>query len=690
MKALEILEQLGSSSSSGSKSLGDADEDSSTAKKKKSESSGLDRFGGLNLWGRLSKQLLAADSEDDVINDVNIPEKNIMTLLTNEDQLIHLQKMRKDLVKMLLKEMTPSGKGTCPHCGRAKVRTRKDGDNVKVLLDTSEDISAAAAEKAAGKGSKASALIGSRRKKMTTVYVTPSRVLEHLREVWAYNATQREFLEAMYSSRTVKGLPINGPEMFFVEVVPVPPNRFRPVVELGGLRSEHPHTARYKRIVLLNNTLTEINAANKEKKKEETTEENAAAAEEEEKAKARKGPDRISVLVQLQQAMNELVVGGDPSAPPGVKQELEKKEGLFRKHMMGKRVNFAARSVISPDPYIDTNEIGLPLYFCKRLSYPEPVTARNVERLRRCVLNGPDVYPGANYIEDEYGNRIDLHFNAKSRKSEAARLLTVDAAAPRRYKTVYRHLRDGDMALVNRQPTLHKPGIMAHSVKVLENERTIRMHYSNCNTYNADFDGDEMNVHVPQGEMARAEAQFIAFTDQQYLVPKDGTPLRGLIQDSVFSGVLLTKRDTFFIRTEFQQLLYGCLFNVNTSHPIATPMPTILKPKRLWTGKQIVNNFTHILLHIHKWSCSRKKSDFLSQRFRTLLMTEKSLGTRHVLLCSGFMLGIIGAILFVHFYCMSCVSLALSNSSYDREEFGHPTCLALIRFHVGNHRRNII
>ena len=180
--------------------------------------------------------------------------------------------------------------------------------------------------------------------------------------------------------------------------------------------------------------------------------------------------------------------------------------------------------------------------------------------------------------------------NPKSRKSEAARLLTVDPAAPRKYKTVFRHLKDGDMALVNRQPTLHKPGIMAHAVKVLENERTIRMHYSNCNTYNADFDGDEMNIHVPQGEMPRAEAQFIAFTDQQYVVPKDGSPLRGLIQDSVFSGVLLTKKDKFFTRTEFQQLLYGCLFNVNTSYPIKTPMPTILKPKRLWSGKQLVKN----------------------------------------------------------------------------------------------------
>lgn len=98
------------------------------------------------------------------------------------------------------------------------------------------------------------------------------------------------------------------------------------------------------------------------------------------------------------------------------------------------------------------------------------------------------------------------------------------------------------------QPTLHKPGIMAHRVRVLHNptQKTIRMHYSNCDTYNADFDGDEMNCHFPQSDLARAEAKYIARTDLQYIVPTDGSPLRGLIQDHVVGGVKLTKQDTFF------------------------------------------------------------------------------------------------------------------------------------------------
>lgn len=94
------------------------------------------------------------------------------------------------------------------------------------------------------------------------------------------------------------------------------------------------------------------------------------------------------------------------------------------------------------------------------------------------------------------------------------------------------------MQSYSRQPTLHKPSIMAHYVKVLKSEKTLRMHYANCNTYNADFDGDEMNMHLPQNELARAEGALIATADEQYLVPKDGTPLRGLIQDHVVTGLL--------------------------------------------------------------------------------------------------------------------------------------------------------
>jgi DNA-directed RNA polymerase I subunit RPA1 len=136
---------------------------------------------------------------------------------------------------------------------------------------------------------------------------------------------------------------------------------------------------------------------------------------------------------------------------------------------------------------------------------------------------------------------------------------------------------------------------MAHRVRVLHNpdQKTIRMHYANCNTFNADFDGDEMNCHFPQNDLARAEAQYIVQTDLQYIVPTDGSPLRGLIQDHVVGGVKMTKRDTFFKRWEFQQLLFAAMTSLSglevIRHDSVIEMvpPAIVKPCELWTGKQI-------------------------------------------------------------------------------------------------------
>ena len=131
------------------------------------------------------------------------------------------------------------------------------------------------------------------------------------------------------------------------------------------------------------------------------------------------------------------------------------------------------------------------------------------------------------------------------------------------------------------------------------------MHYANCNTYNADFDGDEMNCHYPQNDLARVEAQYLAQTDLQYIVPTDGSPLRGLIQDHVVGGVKMTKRDTFFKKWEYQQLLFAALSSlpglevIRHDEKIEMVPPAIIKPCELWTGKQVI---TSIMLHLRKGS----------------------------------------------------------------------------------------
>uniref|UniRef100_A0A4W3IH92 DNA-directed RNA polymerase subunit n=1 Tax=Callorhinchus milii TaxID=7868 RepID=A0A4W3IH92_CALMI len=274
---------------------------------------------------------------------------------------------------------------------------------------------------------------------------------------------------------------------------------------------------------------------------------------------------------------------------PGIRQILEKKDGLFRKHMMGKRVDYAARSVICPDMYINTNEIGIPMVFATKLTYPQPVTPWNVQELRQAVVNGPNIHPGATMIINEDGSRTVLSAaNPTQREAIAKQLLTPSTGVQRtEMKTVCRHIKNGDVLLLNRQPTLHRPSIQAHRARILPGEKVLRLHYANCKAYNADFDGDEMNAHFPQNELGRAEAYIIASTDQQYLVPKDGKPLAGLIQDHMVSGTGMTVRSCFFNREQYMALVYRGL--TDGKGRIKILCPAVIKPYPLWTGKQVVS-----------------------------------------------------------------------------------------------------
>lgn len=315
--------------------------------------------------------------------------------------------------------------------------------------------------------------------------------------------------------------------------------------------------------------------------------------------------------MELQRAINQLMDNKDPNGE-GIAQLLEKKTGLFRQNMMGKRVNYAARSVISPDVFLEATEVGVPLQFAQELTFPEAVNQNNVERLRQAVINGPQVYPGANYIVDETGRKVDLARRSSAQRAALAKSLLADELYGSEYsmqqraaegatgqrKTVFRHLQNGDHVLMNRQPSLHKPSILAHKVRVLRGQQTLRMHYANCKSYNADFDGDEMNLHFPQDLLSQSEARTIAVAHQQFSGPADGSPLRGLIQDHIIGGVMLTKRDTFFTRSEFLQILYATCEH-ETSFTMETPLPAILKPEPLWTGKQVVTALIQFVCRGH-------------------------------------------------------------------------------------------
>lgn len=381
-------------------------------------------------------------------------------------------------------------------------------------------------------------------------------------------------------------------DIFFMEVIPVVPPCIRPCNVLQGELMEHPQTNVYKSI--LNSAfntrvaLLVLSAEDQEKtidnldQKPRSTYSSIPGSSPSEKLHF--------AWQELQKNVNNLLScdGQGLANSQGLKQIIEKKTGVIRMHMMGKRVNFAARSVITPDPNVDIDEIGIPDAFAKKLTYPVPVTEWNVDELRKMIINGPNVHPGAEKLEIQNGRTIRIPPDSlQKRKSLAKRLLTPDEYKTSRLKIVHRHLVNGDIMILNRQPSLHKPSMMAHRARILQGEKTLRLHYANCKSYNADFDGDEMNAHFPQNEIARSEAYNIMSVRKQYLVPKDGTPLSGLIQDHVISGVKMSLRGVFFGKADYQQLVLQALSNHRGE--IKLLPPTILKPMQLWSGKQVLS-----------------------------------------------------------------------------------------------------
>lgn len=404
-------------------------------------------------------------------------------------------------------------------------------------------------------------------------------------------------------------------DTFFVDVLSVTPTRFRPAAVMGDQTIENAQNELLTKILRTCIEMSRLSGALGLLVAKEAVDVSA-------KERSQASDALMGALIQLQQDVNCFMDAdkgpkvGNIVPTPGIKQLLEKKTGLFRQHMMGKRVNFAARSVISPDVNIETNEIGVPPVFAQKLTFNEPVTVHNIERMRRLVINGPNKYPGAVAIRNENGIETLLgRLTVEQRTALANQLLTPQehtsrqsrgtfgglgrtAATPPANKQVLRHLVDGDILILNRQPTLHKASMMAHRARVLKGERTIRMHYANCNSYNADFDGDEMNMHFPQSQAARAESYNICNTDNQYLIPTSGNPLRGLIQDHVIAGVWMTSKATLYTREEYQQMLYGALRPENDysgNGRVITLPPAIYKPKPRWTGKQVIST---VLLNI--------------------------------------------------------------------------------------------
>lgn len=390
------------------------------------------------------------------------------------------------------------------------------------------------------------------------------------------------------------------PEMFLWEYIPAPPVAIRPSVSQEGSSTEDDLTAKLGDIIQSNQNLK-----------------NALS----------KGAPVQTIIecwdyMQLQIAVyiNSDVPGlqkSDVGKPiRGLAQRLKGKQGRFRGNLSGKRVDFSGRTVISPDPNLRIDEVAVPELVAKNMTYTEKVTRYNTEKLRACVRNGSKTWPGATYVVKK-GHTFKMFLKYGQLKHIADSLQEGD--------TVERHLQDGDIVLFNRQPSLHKLSILSHFAKVRPH-RTFRLNECVCTPYNADFDGDEMNLHVPQTEEARAEAMELMGVRNNLATPKNGEPIIGAIQDFITAAYLLSNKDNFYDRKTFTNI---CNYMLESGTRFDLPAPSIIKPQMLWTGKQVFN----VLMRPNEQSPVLVNMDAACRQFKAPKGTPRDLDENDGWLC---------------------------------------------------------
>jgi len=351
------------------------------------------------------------------------------------------------------------------------------------------------------------------------------------------------------------------PDWMICSVLAIPPPQVRPsVVQENNQRSEDDLTHKLFEIIKTNKMLL--------------------AKMDADGTKANKGYiDELTNVLQYHIAtlVDNQIPGVAPSAQRGgrplksIQQRLGSKEGRIRYNLQGKRVEFSARSVITPDPNISIAELGVPIKIAMNLTVPERVTNYNRDKLYKLVQNGSATYPGAKTLVRKDGRMISLaHVNTKE-----IVLYNGDL--------VNRHLMDGDMVLFNRQPTLHRMSMMGHRVRVLP-YNTFRLNVSVTAPYNADFDGDEMNAHIPQSSEAIQELQDIAAVPYQMISPRHQKPVIKVVQDALLGSHRITKQGEKFTRREYMNLMmWNKRFDGNL------PEPEIVGGLPRWSGQQVLS-----------------------------------------------------------------------------------------------------
>jgi DNA-directed RNA polymerase II subunit RPB1 len=226
-----------------------------------------------------------------------------------------------------------------------------------------------------------------------------------------------------------------------------------------------------------------------------------------------------------------------------IKDRLNGKGGRMRGNLMAKRVDYSARSVISADPNISIRELGVPMKIAKNLTKPVVVNDRNKKFLTKLVRNGPDIWPGAKILEKKCKESITLRYMDRT------------SIVLENGDIVHRHMMSGDAILFNRQPTLHRMSMMCHIARVMTRGDTFRMNVADTKPYNADFDGDEMNLHMPQDPESEAELRNLAAVPYQIISPANNKSIIGIYQDSMLGSYQFTRHNVTFTPRQAMNLL---------------------------------------------------------------------------------------------------------------------------------------
>ena len=350
------------------------------------------------------------------------------------------------------------------------------------------------------------------------------------------------------------------PDWLICSVLPVPPPSVRPSVrQSGGMRSEDDITHKLIDILKTNNHLKK--KIENEKSLENTVDEWTQVLQ-----------YHVATFVDNELPGISASTHRSGRALKTLKQRLKGKEGRIRGNLMGKRVDYSARSVITPDPNIEIDQLGVPTKIAMNLTYPEIVTKYNKDIIYKYVRNGPFKHPGAKSIK----KKIDG-------KTTSLQYVDLYNIVLNEGDIVHRHLIDDDVVLFNRQPSLHKMSMMAHRVKVME-FNTFRLNVSVTKPYNADFDGDEMNMHVPQSVQTKAELKYLAAVPLQIISPREHKPVISLVQDSLLGINRITNDGVYLTREEMMNILiYLNNFDGNL------PKPELTSPFVRWTGRQLIS-----------------------------------------------------------------------------------------------------